>query len=352
MNYESIRSLIFKLDPEVAHKLLEKGLCFTDKFFPFILSYIGNKCIVDDDSLKQNLFGLNFNTPVGLAGGFDKNAKMSKALANLGFSFIEIGTFTPLAQEGNAKPRVFRLVEEESIQNAMGFNNDGKDKIAQRMSKIYPFCIPLAASIGKNKNTPNDKAYEDYFILFKEFKDLCDYFVVNISSPNTKDLRDLQSEEFIDHLFSGAKEITNKPIIIKIAPDMEEHLAISICQKAIECGASGVIIANTSTDYSLINNGRTFGGISGKLIQEKSGKFFKALAKELFSHTTLIASGGIDSAEIAYDRIKNGASLIEVYTALIYKGPFLVKHINKKFIELLRKDGFLHINDAIGANLK
>lgn len=352
MNYESIRSLIFKFDPETAHRILEKGLCLTQEYMPFILSNIAQKCIVNDDSLKQNLLGLNFNTPIGLAGGFDKNAKMTKALANIGFSFMEIGTFTPLPQEGNAKPRVFRLVEEESIQNAMGFNNEGKDKIASRMASIYPFCIPIAASIGKNKDTPNDRAYEDYFILIKEFKDICDYFVVNISSPNTKNLRDLQSEEFIEHLFSGAKEITNKPFIIKIAPDMEVSLALSICQKAIECGVKGIVIANTSTDYSLINNGRTFGGISGRLIQEKNGIFFKELAKELYSHAVLIASGGIDSAEVAYERIKNGASLIEVYTALIYKGPFLVKQMNERLIQLLKEDGFLNISDAIGANLK
>ncbi|MCR2038787.1 quinone-dependent dihydroorotate dehydrogenase [Campylobacter helveticus] len=350
--YDFFKPLLFKMDPENAHSLVEYSLRALNAILPGALSFLAYKYIVDNEILKQNLLGLEFANPVGLAGGFDKNATMIRPLSALGFGFLEFGTFTPLAQEGNEKPRLFRLVKEESIQNAMGFNNQGADVISKRMTQNYPFVLPLGANIGKNKLTSNENALNDYFTLLRSFKDLCDYFIINISSPNTKNLRDLQNEEFLGALLKEAKEITTKPILIKIAPDMEFKDALSFCEGAIEKGASGFIIANTSTDYTLLNNNRTFGGISGKLITQKSGEFFHALSKELFGRTLLIASGGIDSAEVAYDRIKKGASLVQIFTAMIFKGPSLVRDINEGLIELLRKDGFLHISEAIGVELK
>lgn len=352
MAYEMIKPLLFKLSPEHAHALVEYSLRALNVSFPGALSFLVYKYIVDDESLRQNLLGLDFNNPVGLAGGFDKNATMIRPLSALGFGFLEVGTFTPKPQEGNEKPRLFRLVKQESIQNAMGFNNEGAEKIALRLAKTYPFVLPLGVNIGKNKITPNDKALEDYFTLFRDFKDLCDYFIVNISSPNTKNLRELQNDDFLNTLLEEAKKITSKPILIKIAPDMKIDDALNLCENAIKKGADGFILANTSVDYSLLDNNRTFGGISGRLITEKSGIFFKEVAKILFGKTLLIASGGIDSADIAYERIKNGANLVQVYTALIFKGPSLVKNINQNLIELLRKDGFLHISEAVGVNLK
>lgn len=352
MAYEMIKPLLFKLDPEYAHALVEYSLRILNASFPGSLSFLAHQYIVDDESLRQNLLGLDFSNPIGLAGGFDKNATMIRPLSALGFSFLELGTFTLKSQEGNEKPRLFRLVKQESIQNAMGFNNEGAEKIALRLAKIYPFVLPLGVNIGKNKSTPNDKALEDYFTLFRDFKDLCDYFVVNISSPNTKNLRELQNNDFLSDLLEVAKKITSKPILIKIAPDMKIDDALNLCENAIKKGANGFILANTSVDYALLDNNRTFGGISGRLIAEKSGIFFKEIAKVLFGKTLLIASGGIDSADIAYERIKNGANLVQVYTALIFKGPSLVKNINQNLIELLKKDGFLHISEAVGVNLK
>lgn len=352
MAYELIKPLLFKLNPEHAHTLLEYGLRALNVIFPGALSILAYKYIINDESLKQNLLGLEFNNPVGLAGGFDKNATMIRPLSALGFGFLELGTLTLKAQKGNEKPRLFRLVEQESIQNAMGFNNEGAQKIALRLAKIYPFVLPLGVNIGKNKNTPNDKALEDYFTLLRDFKDLCDYFVINISSPNTKSLRQLQNDGFLSVLLEESKKIISKPVFIKIAPDMPIDSALRLCENAIKKGASGFILANTSTDYSLLDNNRTFGGISGKIISEKSGIFFTEVAKVLFGKTLLIASGGIDSANIAYDRIKNGANLVQVYTALIFKGPSLVKDINQNLSELLRQDGFLHISEAVGVNLK
>ncbi len=352
MAYELIKPLFFKLDPERTHCLIEYSLRILNAAFPGALSFLAYKYIVDDESLRQNLLHIQFNNPVGLAGGFDKNGTMIRPLSALGFGFLELGTLTLKPQDGNEKPRLFRLVKQESMQNAMGFNNDGAEKINSRLAKIYPFVLPLGVNIGKNKTTPNEKALEDYFTLLRDFKELCDYFVVNISSPNTKNLRELQNDDFLSTLLEEAKKITSKPIFVKIAPDMQIDCALNLCQNAIKKGADGFILANTSIDYSLLDNNRTFGGISGKLITEKNGIFFKELAKVLFGKTLLIASGGIDSAEIAYERIKNGANLVQIYTALIFKGPSLVKEINKNLIELLRRDGFLHISDAVGVNLQ
>ncbi len=352
ISYENIKPLLYKLEPEKAHALIEYSMRGLDYIFPGGMSFFTKKYVFNDEILHQKIFNLQFYNPVGLAGGFDKNATMIRPLSAMGFGFLEYGTFTPKAQSGNEKPRLFRLVEQESIQNAMGFNNKGKDAIAQNVKKNYPFSVPLVANIGKNKNTPNENAIDDYLTLFKDFKDLCDIFVVNISSPNTKNLRDLQSEEFVNELFKEAKNITDKPIMLKIAPDMNIDNAISLCKNAIKSQADAIIMANTSIDYSLIDNARVFGGISGRLITKKSANFFKEVAKEIYNETILIASGGIDSAELAYERIKNGASLIQIYTALIFKGPIVVKNINEGLAELLKQDGFHHISEAIGVNFK
>ncbi len=352
INYKNIRPLLYKLEPEKAHALVEFSMRSLDYLFPGGMSFFAKQYIFNDEILHQEIFNLKFYNPIGLAGGFDKNATMIRPLSALGFGFLEYGTFTPKAQNGNEKPRLFRLVEQESIQNAMGFNNKGKDIVAQNVKKNYPFSIPLIANIGKNKNTSNEDAINDYLTLLKDFKDLCDIFVVNISSPNTKNLRDLQNEEFVYKLFKEAKNITNKPMILKIAPDMNIDSAISLCKSAINAQADAITIANTSIDYSLVNNTRVFGGISGKLITQKSATFFKEVAKEIYQDTILIASGGIDSAELAYERIKNGASLIQIYTALIFKGPIVIKNINEGLAKLLKQDGFHHISEAIGVNFK
>lgn len=352
MSYDFIKTLLFKLNPECTHTLSEYALRMLNFLCPPALGLFANNLIINDESLKQNLLGLEFNSPIGLAGGFDKNATMIRPLTAFGFGFLEFGTFTIQGQKGNEKPRLFRLVEQESLQNAMGFNNEGSSKIAARVSKIYPFVLPLGANIGKNSTTSNEKALQDYFTLLRDFKDLCDYFVINISSPNTKNLRELQNDEFLNTLFEEALKITSNPILIKIAPDMKVKQALKLCENAIEKGAKGFIIANTSTDYSLLDNNRTFGGISGKLISQKNGIFFKELARVLFGKTLLVASGGIDSAELAYERIKNGANLLQIYTALIYKGASLVKNINQELMALLKRDGFFHISEAVGVNLK
>ncbi len=351
INYETIKKLMFNFEPETAHHIASFGL----KALPYcrtINNYMVERNFVNDEILTQEVLGVKFQNPIGLAAGFDKNADMIEAMPALGFGYTEIGTMTPKAQPGNEKPRLFRYPEQASLQNAMGFNNEGAFKVIENLKKVYPYAIPVGASIGKNKITPENEALKDYETLIKGFKDICDYLVVNISSPNTPNLRDLQNEEFIKAVFGMAKEITNTPILLKIAPDMQEETAIELCKTAVEAGADGIIATNTTNDYSLLPNPQDFGGISGKVMSEKSYTLFKAIAKELHNKTTLISVGGISDATDAYRRIKAGASLVQIYSAFIFQGPSMCKNINEELISLLKADGYANISEAIGADYK
>lgn len=351
INYETIKPWLFKLDPENAHLLAEIALRTANvcqiPFNSFLESHF-----VSDDALKQELFGREFLNPVGLGAGFDKNATMLRGMQILGFGFSEIGTITPLAQDGNAKPRMFRHIEEKTLQNAMGFNNDGALKVQKKLKKIYPFTTPIGVNIGKNKTTSEIEAISDYTKLIKTFDGLGDYFVINISSPNTPGLRDLQNEEFISELFKEAKALTDMPILLKIAPDMTKEDAVELTKMAVEKGADGIIATNTTIDYSLVKDPKDIGGLSGEVLKEKSFELFEAIAKELYGKTTLISVGGIDSAEEAYRRIKAGASLVQIYSSLVFHGPDLVMSINKGLIELIKADGYRNITEAIGADRK
>lgn len=351
MNYDTLKKIFFLFDPETAHKIAEFGLRALYAT-PGGLEALAKFGVYKDEILTQNIWDLSFDNPVGIAGGFDKNATMIAPLAALGFGHIDFGTFTPRPQSGNEKPRLFRLVSEQSIQNAMGFNNEGADIIEHRVRKIYPFKIPIAANIGKNKATPNDDALSDYEILGRKFNGLCDFFIINVSSPNTPNLRALQENSFISELIGAMKKITNRPLVLKLAPDMSADQAIALCECAVQSGASGIIINNTSVDYSLSPNAKDFGGLSGRLITEKSRELFAQVARELFGRTILISCGGIDSAQEAYERIKSGASLVQIFTAFIFKGPFVAKSINEGLTELLRADGFTNISEAVGVKLK
>ncbi len=350
LTYNHLKKIFFQLSPENAHHIVEFAFKNGSKFCPFLESELAKRYFVTDPRLEQNLFGSTFLNPVGLAAGFDKNATMIKMLTALGFGHIEFGTVTPKPQDGNPKPRLFRFPEQESLQNAMGFNNDGMEKIKKRVEKLYPFATPLGANIGKNKTTSPEDALSDYEKLIDTFKDISDYIVINISSPNTPGLRDLQNEEFIKELFSMSKSKTDKSVLLKIAPDLEVKDAIDICNVALENGAGGIVATNTTIDYSLLPNPQNFGGISGKVLEQKSSAFFEELAKEFYGKTTLVSVGGIDSAEIAYKRIKMGASLVQIYSSFIFKGPKLNYDISQEILKFMDKDGFAHISEAIGVD--
>ena len=348
--YNTLKKIMFKFQPETIHNIVETCLHVTDKYAPALFSPVASCNFVTDPRISQELFGVTFPNPVGIGAGFDKNATMVRGLNALGFGYIEYGTITPKPQEGNPKPRLFRFPEEETIQNAMGFNNEGMIKVSKRVKDLYPYVMPLGANIGKNKLTPENEAINDYRLLIECFKDLCDYLVINISSPNTPGLRDLQNESFIAELFDMGCALTDKPILLKIAPDMEAADAIAICSKALEHGAKGIIATNTTIDYTLLEGAKDFGGLSGRVLREKSFKLFEAIAKEFYGKTTLISVGGIDSAEEAYRRIRAGASLVQVYSAFIFQGPTLNKKINEGILDLMSQDGFHHISEAIGAD--
>ncbi len=350
-SYQTIKSVLFKLDPETAHLIGGLGLKAA-AYAPTILKLFKNHYFIQDPILKQELFGRTFYNPVGLAAGFDKNGEYITAMPTLGFGYTEIGTITPKPQAGNPKPRLFRLKEDRSIQNAMGFNNLGAAYMLKRLNKLYFFDYPIGVNIGKNKLTPEDEALNDYESLLNTFKDHGDYIVINISSPNTPGLRDLQNEKFITDLFTMAKTITDQPIFLKIAPDMTADDAIALCTTAVNAGAAGIIATNTTIDYSVTKHAKDFGGISGTLVREKSYELFKAIGKELHNKTMLISVGGIETAEDAYRRIKAGATLIQVYSMLIYNGPVMIKEINEGLIKLLKADGYNHISEAVGADWK
>jgi len=352
-SYQTLKKFLFKLDPETAHTLAGTGLRFA-KYCPPLKRFLTKHYFVTDPSLEQHIFGRTFKNPVGLGAGFDKNGQYISAMPTLGLGFTEVGTVTPKPQDGNPKPRLFRLIDEESIQNAMGFNNKGSYYMLQQLKKPLFFDYPVGINIGKNKVTPENEALNDYELLFKAFKNYGDYIVINISSPNTPGLRDLQNESFINAIFAMAKKITSQPILLKIAPDMTPQDAIALCKTAVEAGAAGIIATNTTIDYSLTDSPykQDFGGISGALLTEKSYQLFRAIGKELYGKTLLVSVGGIDSAEEAYRRIKAGASLVQVYSMLVYRGPALIKEINEGIIQLLKKDGYTHISEAIGADWK
>ena len=347
-DYQTLKPLLFKLQPETAHHMGEYFLKIANSM-PSLFNRWIEKHFIDDESLHQELFGRTFLNPVGLAAGMDKNATMIPGMLAMGFGFTEVGTITPKPQAGNPKPRMWRHIEEESLQNAMGFNNDGMEKVKKRLLQRYPFTTPIGVNIGKNKVTPEDEAINDYIKLLETFHKLADYLVINISSPNTPGLRDLQNEAFIKELFVKATAITQKPILLKIAPDMEAADAVAITKVAVEHGAAGIIATNTSIEHSLVSNPEAVGGISGAVIKEKSFQLFDAIAKELYGKTTLISVGGIDCAEEAYRRLQAGASLVQLLSPLVFHGPSLIANINKGILELMKRDGFKTIQEVIGS---
>lgn len=346
--YRYLRNVLFKFDPELDHHLVE--FCLKNLApLPLVNDILASQFCYFDESLSQEILGMKFYNPVGLAAGFDKNATMLEGLTLMGFSFIEAGSTTFLPQPGNAKPRIFRFVQEESIQNAMGFNNDGSVKIAERLKKIYPFKIPIAINLGKNKTA--DDALKNYEENLKVFRNIGDFYVFNISSPNTPNLRDLQNESFVKELFTMARSYTHKPLFIKVCPDNKIENTLRVCESAICSGANGIVATNTTMDYSLVQSPKNIGGISGRALRNKSREVFYEISKAFFNKAVLVSVGGIFDGEEAYTRIKMGASLVEIYSALIFEGPSVIKKIAQEVAMLLKRDGYNYISEAIGVDI-
>lgn len=354
--YKKIRPILFKLDCEKAHKIVKNILNAPQKL-PLIESSIFKMNYKKYDSLEQKIFNLDFYNPLGLASGFDKNAQIIRPLAMSGFGFLELGSITNEPQDGNEQPRLFRHIEEESLQNAMGFDNIGARGVVQNLKDNHPFIVPIGLNIGKNKFVVAADALKNYELCLKTLENYGDYFVMNLSSPNTPGLRDLQNESFVKELLDMAKKITEKPLLIKISPDMEIDSMLKVCQAAISAGVSGIVATNTTIDYSVITNphqkdGKYFGGISGEALKIKSRNILRILSEAFLGKTILISVGGINSPEEAYLRIKLGANLLQLFTPMIYEGLGIVRNINKDLDRILKNDGFTHISQAIGIDIK
>jgi dihydroorotate dehydrogenase len=338
MIYPFIRNSLFLLPPETAHNVSMKGLDMAAAL-PLLNTWLSNHFQVQDPSLSKTVFGLQFPNPVGLGAGFDKNAAHLDGLEMLGFGFVEIGTVTPKPQAGNPQPRLFRIPDQKALINRMGFNNDGVEAIAKRLkerkSKSQSKLI-IGGNIGKNKVTENQDAWKDYCTNFIGLEEVVDYFVVNVSSPNTPGLRELQEKEALRKIFSELQLINqnNKPILLKIAPDLAISALDDIIALTSEVKIDGLVSSNTTLDRSLLNEDNSIrakeigaGGLSGQPLLTKSNQVLEYLYNGIGNRLPIIASGGIFKPADAKAKMDAGASLVQVWTGFIYEGPGIVKNI-------------------------
>lgn len=343
--YKLVKPIFFSMNPEKAHHTVTSGLRTFSKIWggkALLRSIYG----VSDPDLEREVFGLRFKNPVGLAAGFDKNAEYIEDMAQFGFGFIEIGTVTPKPQPGNDKPRMFRLVDDEALINRMGFNNQGADVAAGRLKHLKNRDgIIIGGNIGKNKNTANEEAVNDYIYCFHALYEYVDYFVVNVSSPNTPGLRDLQEKEPLMRILDTLQRLNMekpkpKPILLKIAPDLTDSQLDDIVQIVRETKISGVIATNTTISREglqsrpdLLNEA---GGVSGKPLTKRSTEVIRYLAQKSNNAFPIIGVGGIHSGEDAVEKLHAGASLVQVYTGFIYEGPGLIKDICTQILKSIK----------------
>ena len=340
--YKIVRFILFFFNPEFIHNILFKLIKFTAMIpginWIWILLFK-----VQDTRLEREVFGLKFENPVGLAAGFDKDAKLFDELGAFGFGFVEIGTVTPLPQEGNPKPRLFRLKQDKALINRMGFNNSGIEAISSRLRRKKTKLI-IGGNIGKNKLTPNEDAVSDYEICFEKLFPYVDYFAVNVSSPNTPGLRDLQQKAPLTALLNRLQELNSandkrKPILLKIAPDLTNAQLDDIITIVADTKIDGVIATNTTIDRNGLKTDKNKlkaigdGGLSGKPVKSRSTEVIKYLADTSNKAFPIIGVGGIHSTEDALEKLDAGATLVQLYTGFIYEGPALIKRINKAILQ-------------------
>ena len=344
--FSILKPALFKLDPETAHDFAIKSL----KFNPLPKKMFE---VEGEEILKIELLGKIFPNPIGMAAGFDKSAEVYNSLLSLGFGFVEVGTITPLRQFGNPKPRVFRLEDDEALINRLGFNNDGIEEIKARIKSNKKKGV-LGINIGPNKDTKDQK--NDFCLGLKNFFDLADYITVNISSPNTEGLRDFHDQKKLTDLLVSLNEIkkdkkTTVPLLLKISPDIKNGYIPEIADAAIKHNISAIILTNT-TNGNRSNLKSKFkdeeGGLSGKPLYQLSNNMIKNFYKELKNKIPIIGVGGINSGKSAYDKIVAGASLLQLYTGFVYRGPSTAKEIKKELIEILKAEGIKNIEEAVG----
>ena len=335
-----VKPLLFLIAPEQAHDVVASGLRFLMKI-PGLSALISGIYGYSNPRLARTVFGIHFPNPVGLAAGFDKNAKLIDEFAALGFGFIEVGTVTPKGQEGNPTPRLFRLPEDEALINRMGFNNEGleamKKRLLARRSKVI-----VGGNLGKNKVTPNEQAEEDYCLGFEALYEVVDYFVVNVSSPNTPNLRALQEKEPLKKLLVRLQALNGtkpepKPILLKIAPDLTNEQLDDVIEIVLETSLAGVIATNTTLSREGLKSAESLcaeaGGLSGRPLTARSTEVIRYLHQKSGGKFPIVGVGGIHRAEDALEKLKAGASLIQIYTGFIYEGPGLIQEINRAIVK-------------------
>ena len=342
--FNKIRPLIFKLDPEFAHSLAIKALK-TNLFL--------KQKIPEDLYLKSTLFGKEIKNPIGIAAGFDKDAEVYNSLFNLGFGFVEVGTVTPLKQYGNKKPRVFRLENDKALINRLGFNNSGSDNVSKRLKKNKPIGI-LGVNIGPNWDSKDRVG--DYLIGFKKFYNLADYITINISSPNTENLRDFHNldelRNLLDKIFAEKKKLSSKiPIALKVSPDINNDIVKDISKLLIEYKVNALIVSNT-TDQNRDNlkDHQKFqrGGLSGKPLRDISNKLINHFFKNLNGQVKIIGVGGVDSGKSAYEKFLSGADFVQLYTGMVFRGPKIAIRINEELKTILKEKKIKNYSEIIG----
>lgn len=340
--YKFFRPLLFSIDPENVHALVFRALALPMHLRGF-RSLLRSMYTLQHARLERKVLGLTFKNPVGLAAGFDKDAKLIDALSCFGFGFIEIGTLTPKPQPGNDKPRLFRLPHDQALINRMGFNNEGVEAAVSRLKKRSSRII-IGGNIGKNKNTPNEIAHQDYTSCFNALYDHVDYFVVNVSSPNTPGLRELQEKEPLMRLLHTVKDLSlqkplPKPVLLKIAPDLTDGQLDDIISILQSTGIDGVVATNTTISRDGLETPAGelqrmgAGGLSGKPLTERSTEVIRYLRSKLGKNFPIIGVGGIMTPSDAIDKLRAGADLVQIYTGFIYEGPGIVKRINEEILK-------------------
>lgn len=353
--YEKIiRPTLFKVNPEKAHEFGIETLKVGLKSKTAQKIFAEKLATEEFENLER--FGLNFKNPLGIAAGFDKNGIVVNQLAALGFGFTEVGTVTFNPQLGNEKPRMFRLPEDKALINRLGFNNEGTEKVVERLKKLDRKCI-VGVNIGKNKDVPNDEAIENYLKSFDLAHQVADYIAVNVSSPNTPNLRELQKAENLEELLSELQnrniELSAKPLLVKIAPDLSEAEIEAIVDIAQRLKLSGIIATNTTIKReNLKTKIDEIGGLSGKPLQKISNEVISKIYKYSKRNLPIIGVGGIFSAEDAFEKIASGASLVQAYTGFIYQGFTFARDINSGLHRILKEKGFKNLNEAVGSKIK
>ena len=347
--FSVLRPFLFNLDPEVAHDLAIKSL----KYNPLPSKMFE---VEDEQMLNIQLLGQNFPNPIGLAAGFDKSAEVYNSIIKLGFGFVEVGTVTPLKQFGNPKPRIFRLENDGALINRLGFNNDGMELIKTRINSEGKKGI-LGINIGPNKDTKNQK--DDFCLCLKYFFDIADYITVNISSPNTEGLRNFHEEEKLKELLIALNKIkkdnkSNIPLLLKVSPDINEDDIPEIIDVVMKNNISAIVLTNTTNGNrdNLKNKAKNEqGGLSGAPLQQISTNMIKKFYKLLNGKIPIIGVGGVNSGKSAYEKIIAGASLLQLYTGFVYRGPSTAKDIKKELIQILKSEGIKNIKDVIGKGI-